>query len=344
MSEPATEAAPPPVQIESMADYDRLLDSLMPPSSEEAGAIIAQAPVAEQAPPAEAVAEQAPPTEEAPPPDEPAQNLANNFRLDAGHDPVTQLTFQILKEHSARGEHIRPSVAEAIARERLAPPLATEAPPEATAPETGTQAADPALAALMAQDAALAEQLKAAIADFDEAAQAELINQRAVLGREIVKTELRAEMAQDRATQQAASQQATAEAALAQSRAAVQAAYGSNAAPGSTLALLMQGIATEWEAKGDPRFDDPRLPELAAQEAAQKLGLKPAAGSAATSPPAAQSISAPQAPPRSTPQVAPPIAPGSARSSDPGTTSLPQLSNMTDYSSFLEKEMGFSQL
>lgn len=351
MSAATITEASSPADVQSMDDYDAFVDSLTPPSAQEVDAILEDSPApgdivqppaepaqTEEAPP-EAAAE-TPPAQQEP---EPAATLANNFRLDAGHDPVTQLTFQILKEHAARGEHIRPSVAEAIARERLAPPPA-EAPPAEATPGTGDATTDPAVAALLQQDAALADKLKAAVADFDEAAQAEILNQRAVLGREIVKAELRAERAMERAQEQAAAQEASLEAALAASRAAVQATYGATAAQGTPMARLMLGITTEWEATGDPRFNDPRLPELAAEEAAAQLGVKPASGSAATAPPAAKPISASQAAPRSTPPVAPPIAPGSARSSDPGTSSLPQFSSMAEYDSYLEKEFGRSQL
>jgi hypothetical protein len=308
---------------------------MVPPTSEEADAI--ETTVVNPAPPPEAAA--APPAETAetaPTPAEP--QIANNFRLDAGHDPVTQLTYQILKEHQARGEHLRPSVAEAMAVERLKPasPPPAEAQPEATEPgQPAAATQDPAIVSLQEKDAALAERLKTAIADFDEAAQAEIHEERAKVGREIVKAELRAEFAREREEATTVAQAQAAETALAQSRAAVQAAYGQQAAQGTVMARLMQGIATEWEASGDPRFDDPRLPELAAAEAASQLGIQ--AGSAATAPPAAKPLSASQAAPRSTPPVAPPIAPGSARSSSPGTNTLPEINDFTDYYAELRK-------
>ncbi len=320
--------------IQTAEDYEAALDALTPMTSAEADAIAGgiEQPVAPPQPEA-AAPEATPPAE----PEQPAQEtppLANNFRLDAGHDPVTQLTYQILKEHQARGEHLRPSVAEAMAVERLKPPPPAEDQPEAGAPgQESAPPQDPAITALREQDAALAERLKEAVADFDEAAQAEIHEQRAALGREIVKAELRAEFAREREAERAAAQEQVAEAALAQSRAAVQAAYGQQAAQGTVMARLMHGIAMEWEASGDPRFNDPRLPELAAAEAASQLGIK--TGSAATAPPVAPPFSASQAAPRSTPPVAPPIAPGSARSSDPGTVTLP--SDRAEYDAFLER-------
>lgn len=338
-------------EVETVQDYESIVDGLRDTVSQEVHE--ADLPDIDQpAPPPRAVVpESAPPPPQAeapaaaPPETQPAEAeaLANNFRLAAGHDPVTQLAFTILKEHQSRGEHIRPSVAEAMAVERLAAlqPAAETSQPEASAPVL-EQAEDPALVALRAQDAALAERLKTAVADFDDAAQAEIHEQRAVLGREIVKAELRAEMAQEREAAQAASAEAAAEAALAQSRATVMATYGEQAAPGSVMGRVMQGIALEWQAAGDPRFADPRLPELAAQEAAKQLGITPPTGSAATAPPVAQPPSAPQAAPRSTSPVAPPIAPGSARSSDPGTPDVPDFRNSEDYAEYIAKSFGRS--
>lgn len=332
------QAAP---EFASMADYESALEALKyaPPAEET----ITEQPPAPPTETPEASSETPPESQDTPPADAQSSGLANNWRLDAGGDPVTQLSFQIMKEQAAKGEHVRPSVAEAMARERLHPTTPAGTPPADEAPpvdEASPPTEDPALAALRQQDAALAEKLKTASADFDDAAIAEIIDQRTAIGRQIVKAELRAELAQDREAQNAAAREASMEAALAQSRAAVKAAYGDAVTQGSTMGLLMQGIAAQWEATGDPRFLDPRLPELAAQEAATQLGIKPASGGAATAPPVAPTSSAPQASPRSTPPVAPPIAPGSARSTDPGPGTLPEFRSMEEYDAYMQKHFG----
>lgn len=357
MSAPATPTVEAPLSI---AEYEAMVDQLQPLSAEEAAqadAIIqAQAQAQFAAPPpaaAPVVAEEQAQEAAEPETGQPRElQLSNNWRLDAGGDPLTQLTFQIYKQHQGGPERLLLSVAEAMARQQLGmqPVTAAAAPPaeEQEPVEQADSPIDSAVTALMGQLETLNTERAAAINDFDPAKQAEVQQKIDDLNRQIIKEELRAEMEGSIAAQKAAELSAAHEASLAASRAAVAAQYGDHYQAGSPLTLMMMGLFDLWQSSDDARMNDPRLPELIAQEAASKLGIQPkneqnAAAHATGATTVKQSL-APQAQPRSTQPVAPPIAPGTARSQDPGPIQTPNFSSTAEYEAWVQANLGFSAL
>lgn len=372
---PLAPSAPAPVgfQPNAMDDYEALVANMRPPTAEEAAAAsaILEAQMAEPAPltapvtlhtppvaapaaPAAAAPAAAPaedPTAEVAEGEDPAAaaapgepKLANNWRVSAGGNPLTQRTLEIYKEHQASGIAILLSDAETMARkEKGLAPITGISPAAGVA--TGTPAAVPGAEALPGDETQQGEdplatrqsdleaQMAQAQDDFDQEKQAEIQKQlNAVQAERIaakVRADVLAELHQEKAT-------AAFETAQKASQQAVKAMYGEHWTPDSPLTLMMLGMHASLVEKNDQSLEDPNLPLILAQKAAAKLGLQPATqpsspAAPATAPTAVSPVSAPQAAPRSTPQVAPPIAPGSARSSDPGATALQTPVDLEDY-------------